>query len=118
MWSRIWRLLRDKGNRRVLTFFGSVLGVVGVLWTWTALFPITNYFRESASRAPAAEPAEQAAPQRVEQAALERERQRAEQAALERERQRAEQADEDRDSQRSPPTILETGYSLLKDIGG
>ena len=54
-----------------------------------------------------------AAAKRAEQAARQ-ESQRAEQAALERERQAAA---EDRDSQRSPPTIVDTGYNVLWNIG-
>lgn len=43
MWSRVWRLLRDKANRRVLTFLGGVVVVMGVLWT---AFSITMYSRQ------------------------------------------------------------------------
>jgi hypothetical protein len=121
MWSRVWRLLllwrllRDKGNGRVLTFLGGIMVVVGLL---LAALSITNYFRPPASGSPAAK--------RAERAALEQERQRAEQEErnhqftvdLERRRQEELWGASSGGYSSGGIGILETGYSLLKDIGG
>jgi hypothetical protein len=142
MWSRVWRLLRDKGNRRVLTFLGGAVAVVaGGLWT-----AVTFLADEKPSSPPSSTVVEQMstiaghdtnihapvpiinnweveeeARKRAEQekrAALEQELRRQGELADAQARERKQEQERRVGFEARRPKILETGYSLLKDIGG
>ena len=138
MWSRVWRLLRDKGNRRVLTFLGGAVAVVaGELWTAFTFLAVEKPLSPSSQSSQGSlspnivgqkgtdiiisiisHPLSPEARKRAEEekrAALEQELRRHEELAA-REQERREARQEEVEAPR--PKILETGYSLLKDIGG